>query len=338
MITIKITIDPTSDTPQDEQMTNAMAALGFKRTTSLSDQDIWAMNAMAVRAESRAARAALQAEEREAALAKGRPEPSNTPQPAGEDQATPGAPQVEPLSDPHVTWEGYTLEQMFEYLKQAGREHGKAPAGRIRRTKAEIAEDDYISSLQPKQEKPKTVPPEQVTPLLSEPVQQAVADIQDEQAEAENPSTPDVLTRDDVRHAVGRYSVRHGVAAAVRDIPGIIGCAIIDIPNDPAAFVRAIGAIDKAIKSPPVAPSAAPPSLQDVKDVGLEYARRFDGTTDRDKLVHTGPDLTVLLKEVVGPAAKSLMDIPEDKRAEFITAVRGAISANRFEREVRNVG
>ena len=141
-----------------------------------------------------------------------------------------------------------TQERVAEVLAEAEkaaveepkRERGQPSGGRSRRTKAEIAEDE--AATQP------TTSPVDVLAISTgeERIDPEVVaqDAADEAAEAA--ATKTKLTRDDLRQAVGAYSKVHGIVAAQKNIPLILGCAIMEVPDTQEALAEAIAKVVSA--------------------------------------------------------------------------------------------
>ena len=126
---------------------------------------------------------------------------------------------------PAVVGNELAVEEVVAEVQETApkRERGKPAAGRARRTKEEIAEDEAADGDAPAQANISTgeerVDPEEVA-------EQDAADEATEVEEHRDPANP--LTIDDVKSVVGKYVARYGMAAVQEDGPKI--------------FVEALGA------------------------------------------------------------------------------------------------
>lgn len=138
------------------------------------------------------------------------------------------------------------------------RERGKPAAGRARRTKEEIAEDeaaDKVDAAAPAEPKPAiSTGEERIDPT---PEADAAQDAADEAAEAEATKAPE-LTHDDVRAALKRYLDAYGTPAAMEDGPKVLkmlfgdaAAKVSDVPSDQASLAKAIAGIDEMLTKNP---------------------------------------------------------------------------------------
>lgn len=125
------------------------------------------------------------------------------------------------------------------------RERGKPSAGRARRTKEEIAEDEAADAAEAAGTAT-TSAQEATEATQSDPAEEA----QDAKDEAADPvSAPkDTATRDDVRAAMVAYSQAHGLPKLNADMSALLGklwedgsvTKLSEIPEDAAAFASVI--------------------------------------------------------------------------------------------------
>lgn len=138
------------------------------------------------------------------------------------------------------------------------RERGKPAAGRARRTKEEIAEDeaaDKADAAAPAEPKPAiSTGEERIDPTTAE---DAAQDAADEAAEAEATKAPE-LSHDDVRAALKRYLDAYGTPAAMEDGPKVLkmlfgdaAAKVSDVPADQASLAKAIAGIDEMLTKNP---------------------------------------------------------------------------------------
>lgn len=138
------------------------------------------------------------------------------------------------------------------------RERGKPAAGRARRTKEEIAEDeaaDKADAAAPAEPKPAiSTGEERIDPTTAE---DAAQDAADEAAEAEATKAPE-LSHDDVRAALKRYLDAYGTPAAMEDGPKVLkmlfgdaAAKVSDVPSDQASLAKAIAGIDEMLTKNP---------------------------------------------------------------------------------------
>lgn len=125
------------------------------------------------------------------------------------------------------------------------RERGKPSAGRARRTKEEIAEDDAADAADAAQTaETAAVPAEEA--VQSNPVEEA-QDAADEAADPVNAPASEA-TRDDVRAAMVEYSQKNGMPKLTADMSTLLGrlwpdgsvTKLSEIPEDAAAFASVI--------------------------------------------------------------------------------------------------
>jgi hypothetical protein len=218
---------------------------------------------------------------------------------------------------------------------------GQPSPGRKRRTKEEIAEDEKRGIA------PAAAPVE--APPVS--VADAAQDAADEAAE----KTAGAPTLDDLRRAVGAYTTRFGLPAAVKDIPSMLGGPVAQVPADKLAWAietvtRATTATDPGKGytqlhavgngADKATPSAEESSRVWVRDDFIaavnDYADRFDGQhADLKTTKFARFDVPKFLEKAM-PGVSKLSEIPDtsDGWERATAAVRAAIDANPFKRAI----
>jgi hypothetical protein len=149
-----------------------------------------------------------------------------------------------------------------------------APARRRRRTKAEIEADEARAAAAgptPLEEAIAAAPAistgeERISPQ----------DAADEATEA----TPGELTHDDLRKAVSEYRKVHGMAAAAKNIPDILGCSIIEVSKDGIAaaidkVMKHVVVDDALVSDMPVDPAPEPEPVQATKADVIEALKAY---------------------------------------------------------------
>lgn len=165
-------------------------------------------------------------------------------------------------------------------------------------------------------------------------------DAADEAAEHAGKTT---LTLDDVRKAVGRYTKKHGMAAAAKNVPTILGCAIADLPDDQAALAEAVAKIDAAVnaEAPPAEDAFDDtPAEQkeftkdDVKAAMVRYGEKFDKTSDTDSMQFAKLDCVKIFATLFGADKKTISTIPATSEAcgRAVDAINRAIAEDPFQR------
>ncbi|MCH4543177.1 hypothetical protein [Ochrobactrum sp. A-1] len=269
---------------------------------------------------------------------------------------------VQPVENQNVVTDEWLASQGKDDTAAAPvkRERGKPAPGRARRTKEEIAEDEAADAADAKLSEEAT--DAGIQSDTGKDVKAAIStgesrvgpeddpeteaqDAADEKAEAE--ANRKGLTLDDVRHAVGAYNKKFGMAAAVADIPSILGCAIVEVPED--GIADAIAKIEEAVNLNPMGrdivgaeKSKAEPAknepgatLDDVKSAMLDYAEKFDGQrTDFNKMPNTMADCPAIFKLIFGDKVTKLSEIPADGEAyaKAVSGIREAIAKDPFKR------
>ncbi len=143
------------------------------------------------------------------------------------------------------------------------RERGKPSAGRARRTKEEIAEDEAADAADAARGNISTAPENRVDPAHPQDDEETQAqDAEDEQAEVKATAKPD-LTHDDIRSALQRYVKAYGMAAAMEDGPKVISKLfgadkqkVSDVPETQEAIAATIAGIEEMLEKNPFDRSA----------------------------------------------------------------------------------
>ena len=275
-------------------------------------------------------------------------------------------PLHEPRGEP--TKECDVLDTPEGYIASAFggvRKHGEPSPGRKRRTAIEVGEDmRYAAEQKAKREAAAATyaagPSDEAETSLfdsDEPAistgderldpeqaaEQAALDAEDEAAESEDTGE---LTHDDLRQAVGRFAHVVGVARAAKEVKGILGCGVEQVPATQEALSEAIEKIEVATKgqggetaggaqSGPPAPEAATAVTRDqVVNLIKRYALTYDGTGDFSKAPFTAEDVGSIVQAVAGVKALSkIPDTPEMNRTLF-AAIEEAFVNNPFKRKV----
>ena len=232
----------------------------------------------------------------------------------------------------------------------AERVPGQPAPGRKRRSRAEVEADDAYFATHGKAV-PEPVAEDEAEPdsIFGGDLVQAKAAAQDAADEArETAATKTGLTLDDLRKAVGAYQSLHGTAAAIKNVPRILGKPMYEVTDD--ELVEAIAKIEAATaKAPTKAVTGAPAPAKTEKAKPIDatkegviaalrrYALRFDGQ-DRDLSAAGAPatqeDGKKIVKAAIG--VENLAQMPNDPAtfAKLIEAIDLALANNRFGREV----
>jgi hypothetical protein len=171
---------------------------------------------------------------------------------------------------------------------------------------------------------------------------------------AETAAKPNIgITSDDLRRAAGNYSTLFGMAAAISDIPQIIGGAIADVPQN--QLVAAIAKIGKAVSENPFKrslASAAEPEIiaakeprkaskQDVIGLMMAYMVKFDGPEASPYDASTRPvaeeDMPRLMTRVFGDGVTKFSQVPDDEIAygKLVDGLEEMLAKNPFNREAK---
>ena len=221
----------------------------------------------------------------------------------------------------------------------ATRVPGQPSPGRKRRTKEEMAEDEAYFAARGIATAPAT--PESLAAISTGEERISPEDEADERAEADTTT----LTIDDIREAVGRYTARFGIATAQRNVPLILGCAIVEVPDTQEAISEAIAKIDRvtqAIGEPEGSVIETKPvekpvlaAKDDVHEALLSYAMKYDGTRDVSQMKHTLEDGPRILSGLFGPEIRRVAEIPAtpEQYGAALTAINKAILDNPFNRK-----
>jgi hypothetical protein len=218
-----------------------------------------------------------------------------------------------------------TDSEPAQTLGEAIRAEAAAPAEKPKRNSTKKADKPAISTGE-----------ERVGPEDSPEVQ--AQDAADEAAEGAGKTT---LTLDDVRRAAGRYQKKHGLAAATKNIPAILGCAIADVPDDQLSLTKAVEAIDNATEEVIVVEVAAEKPAEtkvftkdDVKAAMIAYGKKFDKTADPALMAHTKVDVSRIFSKLFGEAVKTLSQVPDTAEAygRAVDAINRAVTDDPFNR------
>ncbi len=140
--------------------------------------------------------------------------------------------------------------------KSDARKFGESDADKARRTKEQMATDKEIEELAGALgvEIDKTVPADRLVIALRE--QSASAggtkpNISENPEDRKEPTEEvQTFTRDDVREWLGKYAEKFGMATAQKEGPSLLGAPkLSEIPDDPAAFAKAVTNLQAAIEA-----------------------------------------------------------------------------------------
>lgn len=139
------------------------------------------------------------------------------------------------------------------------------------------------------------------------------------------------LTHDDLRKAVGKYAQANGLVNAQKEIPALLGCAVVDVKDEDICF--AIEKIEAAIDKPKVRRVA---TKDDVMQAIKAYASKYDGQdTDLQSAEYTRKDIAAILEKLFGdPRLKMIPDKAEDY-GRTVEEITKAVKLNTFKREVK---
>ena len=244
-----------------------------------------------------------------------------------------------------------------QFQQTLAREPGKPKLGCKRRTNAEIAEDEaYFAALAQREgEKADSGSSDNIETAVSQEAYQTdemralaeQAKAQDRADEArETAATKTGLTHDDVRHAAGAYAKAHGMPAAIKNVPVILGCAIIDVPDTQEALADAVRKLTIATEAPTVtsAPVVAAhieenkpvtATKKDVVEALLAYALKYDGqNTDMKTASNTQADGKAIVKQVTGADHLGVVKDDPETWGRLLVAVNDALANNPFGRAV----
>ena len=249
-----------------------------------------------------------------------------------------------------VNGETMTRQEAVVRGDVAERVPGQPAPGRKRRSRAEVEADDAYFAAHGKAI-PEPVSEDEAEPdsIFGGALVQAKAAAQDAADEArETAAGKTGLTLDDLRKAVGAYQSLHGTAAAIKNVPRILGKPMYEVTDD--ELVEAIAKIEAATAKAPtkvVTDAPAPAKTEKAKPIDAtkegviaalrRYALRFDGQ-DRDLSAAAAPctqeDGKKIVKAAIG--VENLAQMPNDPAtfAKLIEAIDLALANNRFGREV----
>ena len=144
----------------------------------------------------------------------------------------------------------------------------------------------------------------------------------------------DKLTHDDLRVAVGEFTKVYGIAKAQKMIPVILGCAIVEVPED--GLQEAIDKIRAEITDVEDDPEAYNPvaTEADVREALMAYAKKYDG--DDAKMTNTLADGPKILAEEFGEGITAIRLIPNDPKSygRALNAINNAINLNPYNRKI----
>ena len=147
----------------------------------------------------------------------------------------------------------------------------------------------------------------------------------------------DNLTHDDLRVAVGEFTKVYGIAKAQKMIPVILGCAIVEVPQD--KIQEAIDKIRAEISDVEDEPEdndegVTFASEADVREAMMAYAKKYDGSDA--KMTNTLVDGPKILAREFGDTITAIRLIPNDPKSygRALDAINNAINFNPFMREV----
>ena len=249
-----------------------------------------------------------------------------------------------------VNGETMTRQEAVVRGDVAERVPGQPAPGRKRRSRAEVEADDAYFATHGKAI-PEPVAEDEAEPdsIFGGDLVQSKAAAQDAADEArETAATKTGLTLDDLRKAVGAYQSLHGTAAAIKNVPRILGKPMYEVTDD--ELVEAIAKIEAATAKAPtkvVTDAPAPAKTEKAKPIDAtkegviaalrRYALRFDGQ-DRDLSAAGAPatqeDGKKIVKAAIG--VENLAQMPNDPAtfAKLIEAIDLALANNQFGREV----
>jgi hypothetical protein len=269
-----------------------------------------------------------------------------------------GAPRKETLMDDEpadaLSTEFASLEHLDD-LKSTGAEiingrvRGQPSPGKKRRTPQEVADDTaWEANRANRANDPRREPAGISTGEARVDPADAAQDEADEAAEtAARPSMEDwaKLTlpqkQEHLRGAAGRYTAKFGYKAWIDNVRDIIGCALIEVPED--GIEAAIGRVEAAINGSTVlgvaSPGAAPAATKaDVVAALTVYGKKYDGVEDPAKMLVTREDMPRVLEELFGAGIKTVPSIPQTPEAygRAVAAIAAATRDNPFKRETRS--
>jgi len=144
----------------------------------------------------------------------------------------------------------------------------------------------------------------------------------------------DKLTHDDLRVAVGEFTKVYGIAKAQKMIPVILGCAIVEVPED--GIQEAIDKIRAEISDVEDEPEddAAVATEADVREALMAYAKKYDG--DDAKMTNTLADGPKILVGEFGEGITAIRLIPNDPKSygRALNAINNAINLNPYKRKI----
>lgn len=324
---IKIVIDPhTGGT--EKQLAEMLGALGFVPKTDARSLDTWSLESVAAREK----------------------EMANVREVLKDVFSETGKQHDNSIDGESVVLEGDTkalAEAVNAMLTAEAPPAVEEPTRKKRRSKEEMTAARAAEAGKTTEPSPaiSSSPENRVDPEV------AAQDAQDEKAGQDRSESP---TRDDVREAVARYGKKFGMPACIKDMPGILGCGVVELPEE--KFEEMIAKIDLLIARPPTEEEAeaglfgSTPTpekeytptpekeytRQDVIASFIRYAVKYDGKppTKESPGANVSADGPVLLNRAVGVA--SIPEIPNEpaKFRKCVKMIEAAIEANPFNRKV----
>jgi hypothetical protein len=260
---------------------------------------------------------------------------------------------------------GYNRQTYPPIVQDGGRAIGKSPDLAAPYPSGAVSYADPTSAIKaafaesPVAEKPKSTrsskkadaPKAAISPgeerIAPEDEATQAADAADEAAEVKPTGK---LTHDDVRQAVARYSKKHGLPAATRDIPLILDCGVADLPDDQQALANAVQDIDNwtltdsgysraeqeptenAFDDGPAEPTIW--TKADVKAAMMAYGEKFDKTSDPNAMAFTKVDVSKIFSKLFGEGVKAFSQVPDDSEScgRAVDAINRAIADDPFQR------
>jgi hypothetical protein len=195
--------------------------------------------------------------------------------------------------------------------------------------------EDFKVEVEPKVRKPRAKKNDPVV-TKDEAVALMQASVDPLDVEDEAPvKNSDKLTHDDLRVAVGEFTKVFGIAKAQKMIPVILGCAIVEVPED--GIQEAIDKIRAEITDVDDEPDADAVTLAseaDVREALMAYAKKYDG--DDAKMTHTLVDGPKILVGEFGEKVTAIRLIPNDPKfyGRALNAINNAINVNPFKRKI----
>lgn len=173
----------------------------------------------------------------------------------------PAAPAQQPTAKPVTAEAPAAVEETADDEQETFRAYGQSEAGKARRTKVQIAEDEEIEKLAAAlgvvdipTDRPAEVVLEKLRAASAAQDQPQISANPEDRRDPAGDDTPSdeipPATREDVRNALAAYAEKFGMPAAQKNGPQLLGAGkISEIPDDAAAFQAAIDRIWTAIEA-----------------------------------------------------------------------------------------